>query len=82
MEPIIWKLTGVFPLYFNTFREWDKNVVTGRGNWSGGLRVIRWSDVKGSDVEWRDLCEVVLFWSEVKWIELRWSSWGQKYQVH
>jgi len=20
--------------------------------------------------------------SEVKWIELRWSSWGQKYPVH
>ena len=31
---------------------------------------------------WRDLCEVILFWSQVKWSELRWSSWGQKYHVH
>jgi len=31
---------------------------------------------------WRDLRELILFWSRVKWSELRWSSWGQKYHVH
>jgi len=35
-----------------------------------------------SVVNWRDLCEVMLFWNEAKWSELRWSSWGQKYHVH
>jgi hypothetical protein len=33
----------------------------------GIVKWDRWSDVKCSD-----LCEVVLFWSEGKWNELRW----------
>ena len=48
--------------------------------WSGGR--VYTGEVTWCEVNWRDLCEVILLWSEVKWSELRWSSWGQKYPVH
>jgi hypothetical protein len=30
---------------------------------------------------WRGLCDVILFWTEMKLSELQWSSWGQKYHA-
>jgi len=43
---------------------------------------VKWSDVKCSDVEWTDVIYVKWFFlSEMKWSELRWSFWGQKYHV-
>jgi hypothetical protein len=39
-----------------------------------GLSVNKGSDVKWCGVNWRGLCEVILFWSEVKWSEV---SYGE-----
>ena len=32
--------------------------------------VLKWSEVKCSDVNWCDLCEVILFWSELSYGEV------------
>ena len=39
-----------------------------------GLSVNKWSNVKCSDVNWRDLCVVILFWSEVMWSVVMWTD--------
>jgi len=31
---------------------------------------VMWSEL-------HDLCEVILFWSEENWSELRWGTWGK-----
>jgi len=54
-------LLASFPSELNTFRQKVKSVVT-----SKGIRVNKWSDVN-----WSDLCEVILFWSEVKWVTVK-----------
>ena len=47
--------------------------------WSGVK--CKSSDVKCSDMEWNDV--IYVKWCfEVKWSELRWSSWGQNYHAH
>jgi len=66
-------LLASFPCTLNTFRKRVKIVVT-----SEGIQVNKWGDVKCSDVNWRDLCEVILFWSEVKWSGVTVKSLGIK----
>ena len=38
-------------------------------NWSGNWVCI--NEVMWSVVNWRDLCEVILFWNEVKWVTVK-----------
>ena len=55
------------------FTKRVKSVVTSKGIEVG----VESKWVKWCGVNWRDICEVILFWSEVKCSELRWSSFGQ-----
>ena len=42
--------------------------------------VLKWSEVKWCGGNGRDLCEVILFRSEVKWSEMKWSDvmWSKR----
>ena len=66
-----------FKFYVAVARCWSK--------WPK-LVVITWINkhwcVRQKTCMWCDISKVILFWSEVKWSELRSSSWGKKYHVH
>jgi len=32
---------------------------------------VKWCEVRSCGVSWRDKCEVILLWSEVKWVTLK-----------
>jgi hypothetical protein len=55
----VWKRATNFA---NNINEWGWETLV-------PSRLNKWSDVKCSDVEWTggDLCEVILYWSKVKW---------------
>ena len=60
-----------FTCKLSTFRKRVKNVVTSRGIQVGGECIeVKWCEMLWCGVNWRDLCEVILFWSEVKWSEV------------
>jgi hypothetical protein len=60
-------LLASFPCKLNTFRYRVKGVVTSKGM-QVGIECIK---VKWCGVNWRDLCEVILFWSEVNWSKMK-----------
>ena len=64
-------LLASFPCKLNTFRKSVKNVVTSKGIQAGiECKKVKLWEVKWCGVNWRDLCEVILFWSEVSYGEV------------
>ena len=74
-------LLASFPYKLNMFRKRVKNVVTSQRIEVGiECKWVKCCEVYWCGVKWRDLCEVILFWSEVKWVTLKFL--GTKVNMH